>query len=121
MNSQWLCVGCMSCCGSGGGTFRARGVRIHVPAIVAMARRDLKGKNSVTELRLVVSRHSAFYSPFISTIAGGFLEKEGLSGTYAVAPAGSNSPRKWRQARRTWDRPRFLRHGVRSIGVKYRR
>ena len=46
----------------------------------------------MTELRLVVSRHSAFYSPFISTIAGGFLEKEGLSGTYAVAPAGSTSP-----------------------------
>ena len=46
----------------------------------------------MTELRLIVSRHSAFYSPFISTIAGGFLEKEGLSGTYAVAPAGSTSP-----------------------------
>ena len=46
----------------------------------------------MTELRLIVSRHSAFYSPLISTIAGGFLEKEGLSGTYAVTPAGSASP-----------------------------
>ena len=46
----------------------------------------------MTELRLIVSRHSAFYSPLISTIAGGFLEKEGLSGMYAVTPAGSASP-----------------------------
>ena len=46
----------------------------------------------MSEIRLVVSRHSAFYSPFISTIAGGFLEREGLSGTYAVTPQGSTSP-----------------------------
>ena len=46
----------------------------------------------MTEIRLVVSRHSAFYSPLISTIAGGFLEKEGLTGAYAVTPQGSTSP-----------------------------
>ena len=40
------------------------------------------------EIRLMVSRHSAFYSPLIATIAGGFLEKEGLSGTYSVVPKG---------------------------------
>ncbi len=40
----------------------------------------------------MVSRHSAFYSPLISTIAGGFLEREGLSGTYSVVPAGSTTP-----------------------------
>ena len=44
------------------------------------------------EIRLMVSRHSAFYSPLIATIAGGFLEKEGLSGTYAVVPKGSGTP-----------------------------
>ena len=44
------------------------------------------------EVRLMVSRHSAFYSPLIATIAGGFLEKEGLSGTYAVVPKGSGTP-----------------------------
>lgn len=37
----------------------------------------------MTEIRLIASRHSAFYSPLISLIAGGFLEREGLSGTYS--------------------------------------
>ena len=40
----------------------------------------------------MVSRHSAFYSPLIATIAGGFLDKEGLSGSYAVVPKGSGTP-----------------------------
>ncbi len=35
------------------------------------------------EIRLIASRHSAFYSPLISLIAGGFLEKEGLRGSYS--------------------------------------
>jgi NitT/TauT family transport system substrate-binding protein len=35
------------------------------------------------------SRHSAFYSPLIATIAGGFLEKEGLTGTYRTVDAGT--------------------------------
>src|SRR6202521_1884902 len=35
-------------------------------------------------LRIMVSRHSAFYSPLISTIAAGFLEKQGLSGAYST-------------------------------------
>ena len=46
----------------------------------------------MSEIRLMVSRHSAFYSPLIATIAGGFLEKEGLTGTYAVVPKGSGTP-----------------------------
>jgi NitT/TauT family transport system substrate-binding protein len=37
----------------------------------------------------MASRHSAFYSPLISTIAGGFLEKEGLTGTYRPVGAGT--------------------------------
>lgn len=36
------------------------------------------------KIKLMASRHSAFYSPFICCIAGGFLEKEGLEGEYHV-------------------------------------
>lgn len=43
------------------------------------------------DIRLIASRHSAFYSPLISMIAGGFLEKEGLSASYAPAVGGQNS------------------------------
>ncbi|MCW5982685.1 MAG: ABC transporter substrate-binding protein [Bryobacteraceae bacterium] len=42
-------------------------------------------------MRILVSRHSAFYSPLISTIAGGFLGREGLEATYGVLPAGRTS------------------------------
>ena len=42
-------------------------------------------------INLMVSRHSAFYSPFISCIAGGFLEKEGLEGTYQVVGEGQRT------------------------------
>ncbi len=45
----------------------------------------------MADIRLIASRHSAFYSPLISMIAGGFLEKEGLSATYSPAAAGQNS------------------------------
>ena len=45
----------------------------------------------MSHIRLTASRHSAFYSPLISMIAGGFLEKEGLTGTYTPAEAGQNS------------------------------
>lgn len=43
------------------------------------------------ELKIVVSRHSAFYSPLIATIAGGFLRQEGLSATYGVLQPGETS------------------------------
>src|SRR4051812_10116364 len=42
-------------------------------------------------LRIMVARHSAFYSPVISTIAAGFLRDEGLEATYDVLPAGGRS------------------------------
>ena len=42
-------------------------------------------------LRIVVSRHSAFYSPLISSIAGGFLSDEGIAATYAVLQPGQRS------------------------------
>jgi NitT/TauT family transport system substrate-binding protein len=43
------------------------------------------------ELHILTSRHSAFYSPLISTIAGGFLEAEGIHSTYGVLPRGHTS------------------------------
>ena len=39
-------------------------------------------------LRIRVSRHAAFYSPLISTIAGGFLAEQGIEATYDVLPPG---------------------------------
>jgi len=42
----------------------------------------------MTALRLMVSRHAAFYSPLIGGIAGGFFAGEGFEPTYAVVPAG---------------------------------
>lgn len=39
----------------------------------------------------MVSRHSAFYSPLIAAIAGGFLEREGLEATYSVLGPGQRS------------------------------
>jgi len=43
-------------------------------------------------LRIIVSRHSVFYSPLISTIAAGFLERHGLSAEYAVLQKGQRTP-----------------------------
>ena len=37
------------------------------------------------------TRFSAFYSPLIATIAGGFLKDEGFQATHSVAPAGTSS------------------------------
>lgn len=45
----------------------------------------------MTEIKLVASRHSAFYSPLICMVAGGFLEAEGLTGSYRPVSAGENS------------------------------
>ncbi len=42
-------------------------------------------------INLMASRHSAFYSPFICCIAGGFLEKEGLEGKYRVVGPGQRT------------------------------
>jgi len=40
----------------------------------------------MTILNLMVYRHSAFYSPVLSAIAGGFLAHEGFEATYRVMP-----------------------------------
>lgn len=39
----------------------------------------------MAQIKIMSTRHSAFYSPLIYTIAGGFLKTEGLEPTYAVA------------------------------------
>jgi len=43
-------------------------------------------------LRIIVSRHSVFYSPLISTIAAGFLERHGLSAEYGILQKGQRTP-----------------------------
>ncbi len=48
-------------------------------------------------LRIKVSRHAAFYSPLISTIAAGFLERQGLSAEYSVLAVGQRSSELIRQ------------------------
>jgi NitT/TauT family transport system substrate-binding protein len=42
-------------------------------------------------IRITASRHSAFYSPLISTMAAGFLEKHGLEFSYAVLAPGETA------------------------------
>lgn len=41
-----------------------------------------------TDINIQFSRFSAFYSPLIATIAGGFLAKEGLKSKHSVSPPG---------------------------------
>jgi NitT/TauT family transport system substrate-binding protein len=43
------------------------------------------------QIRIQFTRFSAFYSPLIATIAGGFLQKEGLEPVYSVAPPGKSA------------------------------
>ena len=40
------------------------------------------------QIRILVSRHSSFYSPVIAVVTAGFLKEEGLDPTYGVLPAG---------------------------------
>ena len=46
----------------------------------------------MAQLNIMVSRHSAFYSPLLSAITGGFLQQEGLEPTYAVAETFQSVP-----------------------------
>jgi NitT/TauT family transport system substrate-binding protein len=43
------------------------------------------------EIRIEFTRFSAFYSPLIATMAGGFLEEEGLAPVHAVSPPGKSA------------------------------
>jgi NitT/TauT family transport system substrate-binding protein len=40
------------------------------------------------KIRILVSRHSSFYSPLIAAVTAGFLVEEGLEPSYAVLPKG---------------------------------
>ncbi len=42
-------------------------------------------------INIQFTRFSAFYSPLIATIAGGFLQEEGLEPKYSIAPAGKSA------------------------------
>lgn len=44
-----------------------------------------------TKIAIMASRHSAFYSPLIGVMAGGFLKEEGLDADYAVLQPGQRS------------------------------
>src|SRR5262249_6198909 len=61
--------------------------RLHCPA----QRRSAQVRKTMTTLRLLVSRHSAFYSPLIATLAAGFLRTPGLDATYQVLPKGRHA------------------------------
>lgn len=45
----------------------------------------------MTKIHIQFTRFSAFYSPLISTISGGFLADEGLEPSHSVAPAGKSA------------------------------
>lgn len=42
------------------------------------------------DIKIMVFRHSAFYTPLIAAIAAGFLKKEGLTASYSVLPPGAS-------------------------------
>ncbi len=42
------------------------------------------------EIRIEFTRFSAFYSPLIATMAGGFLKEEGLVGKHSISPPGKS-------------------------------
>lgn len=46
----------------------------------------------MTKINLMALRHSAFYSPFLMTMAGGFLKEEGIDYTYTVATPDNTVP-----------------------------
>ena len=43
------------------------------------------------EIRIEFTRFSAFYSPLIAAIAGGFLKDEGFAPKYTVSPPGKSA------------------------------
>ena len=44
----------------------------------------------MTQINIQFTRFSAFYSPLIATIAGGFLKEQGLEPEHSVAPPGTS-------------------------------
>ena len=45
----------------------------------------------MTPIHIQFTRFSAFYSPLISTMSGGFLAAEGLEASYSIAPPGTSA------------------------------
>ena len=45
----------------------------------------------MSDIHIQFTRFSAFYSPLISTMSGGFLEGEGLKASHSVAPPGKSA------------------------------
>ncbi len=43
------------------------------------------------EIRIQFTRFSAFYSPLIATMAGGFLQQEGFAPRHSIAPLGKSA------------------------------
>src|SRR5215470_6322029 len=77
------------------------------------------------ELRVMVYRHSVFYSPLIATISGGFLKDEGLDATYFPKPPQQNHYDMFRRGEvdimqaavsTSWDP---LSRGIRDIPVHF--
>src|SRR5262245_9357147 len=80
---------------------------------------------STDQLRIMVYRHSVFYSPLIATIAGGFLKEEGLEARYFQKPPQRNTYEMFRQGEvdimqaavsTSWDP---LSKGIRDIPVHF--
>jgi len=46
----------------------------------------------MSKLNIMASRHSAFYSPLIACVSGGYLKEEGLEPEYTVATPGRTVP-----------------------------
>src|SRR5262245_58433788 len=77
------------------------------------------------QLRIMVYRHSVFYSPLIATIAGGFLKDEGLEAVYFLKPPQRNLYEMFRKGEvdvmqaavsTSWDP---LSKGIRDIPVHF--
>jgi len=60
-------------------------------ATVAAGAVGMRSAHAEEIVRIEFTLFSAFYSPLIATIAGGFLEAEGLKPVYTVSPAGRSA------------------------------
>ena len=47
----------------------------------------------MTKINIQFTLFSAFYSPLISTMSGGFLEAEGLEPSWSISPPGKSAIR----------------------------
>src|SRR5436190_21236585 len=77
------------------------------------------------QLRIMVYRHSVFYSPLIAAIACGFLKDEGLFATYFQKPAERNQYDMFREGEidimqaavsTSWDP---ISRGIRNLPVHF--